>query len=211
MTETERTTSEAPRLCTQCAVRPPMFKLAEGSHFLCLDCYRTLAAVLDQQNAELERVMNYMGAQMEAAVGLPGLVPRFPERRPPINAQQLGGTVNNIQLNSSVVGAINTGTVEQLQASLTQISVGADQQLARELAKFVEAVAQADGLDDERKNEIAEQVEFLAEQVASMPETRKPSAVKAVMAAVKEAAMMVSGLGAAWGVVEPLLRAALGN
>jgi len=95
-----------------------MFMVSEG-HALCLRCYHEFVDIHQKKIEETERVLNYLAGQIEVSLGTPGRLPRFPERRSPILAPQIGGTVTNIQFSNSVVGAINTGTIEHLQVSLS--------------------------------------------------------------------------------------------
>jgi hypothetical protein len=180
------------------------------AHALCLSCYHTFMTINQQKIEETERMLNYLAGQVEASVGMPLGLPRFPERRAPILAHQIGGMVTNIQFSNSVVGAINTGTIEHLQVSLSQISTGESRELAEALARFVEEAAASEELSPEQKNELAEQTDFVAEQVSLPKEGRRLAAVKAVLGTMKDTALTVTALGAAWDRIEPLLRAVFG-
>ena len=46
-----------------------------------LDCYIRFQNVMDQQLEEHERHLNYLAAEMESVVGLPGILPRYPARQ----------------------------------------------------------------------------------------------------------------------------------
>jgi hypothetical protein len=77
------------------------------------------------------------------------------------------------------------------------------------LARFVEEAAASEELSPEQKNELAEQTDFVAEQIA-LQEGRRLAAVKAVLGTMKDTALTVTALGAAWEKIEPLLRAVFG-
>jgi len=78
------------------------------------------------------------------------------------------------------------------------------------LARFVEEAAASEELSPEQKNELAEQTDFVAEQIALPKEGRRLAAVKAVLGTMKDTALAVTALGVAWERIEPLLRAVFG-
>jgi hypothetical protein len=78
------------------------------------------------------------------------------------------------------------------------------------LARFVEEAAASEELSPEQKNELAEQTDFVAEQIALPKAGRRLAAVKAVLGTMKDTALTVTALGAAWEKIEPLLRAVFG-
>lgn len=85
-------------------------------------------------------------------------------------------TLNNITVNDSVVGVINTGQVQQLDVAVDVIRNAGDSSLADALRQLSQAVIDAPDLELERKKDAIEQVAFLAEQ-ASLPKEQRQSSI----------------------------------
>ena len=60
---------------------------------------------------------NRAAADLESIVGLPGMLPRI--QIPPLPSAPL--TLNNIKVDNSVVGSINTGNVRAIDVNLTYL------------------------------------------------------------------------------------------
>ncbi len=84
---------------------------------LCLDCYIRFQNVQLQQQEMYERQINYLTSEMKSAVGLPCILPKYPERCAVI--QSGGVTLNNIHVTNSEIGVLNTGNIENVDATVT--------------------------------------------------------------------------------------------
>ena len=62
-------------------------------------------------------MLNYLTTEIEAVDGLPRLFPRYKVSSPVYHKGDL--ILNNINIQNSNVGAINTGNVESIDVSLT--------------------------------------------------------------------------------------------
>jgi hypothetical protein len=150
--------------------------------------------------------MNYALDEMDNVTGLPLSGPRMqvPEipKGPPI--------LNNIKVDNSVVGSINTGNVQAIDVNLTYLhSVGNDK--ARDALKVLtEAVVNDTSVSDTQKNELLDQITFLSEQTVAGAKDRKPGLIKATFSALTEAAHTVTSMAGAWQVAEPILRSLFG-
>src|SRR6266566_7973511 len=141
--------------CSQCG-KPSIFKYDFG--LLCLDCHLKLQQANEIALTALERQANSLIDQMEMISGVP-LGGRYPARKPPLDHT---GDMNirPILLNNSVVGNINHGIVQNLNANLENITI-MNQSYARDIKDFIEKVAKDQALTHEQKEEVAEKVEFL--------------------------------------------------
>lgn len=119
--------------CHQCS-KPAMHLVGSGNAQvpLCLDCNLKHVQLITMQNDMLERQMNYLTDYMDMVVGLPGLSPKFPERK---NVTIGGITLNNIKIDRSTVGVVNTGSIETVDSAVTVLKQSGDPQLA---AAFLE-------------------------------------------------------------------------
>jgi hypothetical protein len=160
----------------------PAIAIAAGLP-LCVDCnLKFQQASQIQENSAKQRI-NFLLDQADAVSGLSGVMGRY-EITPPV---ELHGPINfhNINVDRSVVGAINTGNVEKMEVALNEIHAhNTNPQLENSLKQFTEAVLMDATLSAQSKNEIVEQLAVLAAEVAKPKESRSAGVVKAVLKSV---------------------------
>ena len=143
---------------------------------------------------------------MERQVRLPGLLPRYPARRPAPVVQQTGPiNFQHIRVEKSTIGAINTGTIQQLDVAIGQAEGAGAGALAGAVKTLAEAFMQSKELDDARKNEALEQLTLLTEQVRLPAQQRKPGLIRAALGALKDTATTAAGLLSVWEKAKPYL------
>lgn len=184
--------------CNQCG-GTPMYQLEEG-HLLCLDCYSKFQQVNQLQLNNLYIQANRAAESIEAATGMPGMVPRF--RVQPSNI--FTGNINDIKINNSTIGSVNTGNIDKLNVTLSNINASHSAELASSIKQFVEEVLSSP-LETEKKNEIIEVVESITAEVATDKETRKQSVIKSLMNAVKDYVTPVNALATLWTNIQKLI------
>ena len=106
---------------------------------LCVDCNLKLAQAQQIRDRGLKQQANFLIDQMEARVGMPGVLPRYEIDTPVIHQGPMN--FHNINVDRGVVGAINTGNVEKMEVALNDIHANnQDPQLENSLKQFTEAV-----------------------------------------------------------------------
>lgn len=100
--------------CAQCN-KIAIFVVGDGKVPLCIDCYLKLQQAIELEDRRLKEMMNYLTDHIEAAIGLYGILPRFPTSRPIVRQGPL--TLNNININRSTIGTINTGEIKNLDSN----------------------------------------------------------------------------------------------
>jgi len=81
---------------------------------LCLDCHLKLVQATTLENDMLTREMNFLIGMAEATSGVYGAIPKYPERK----VVQMGNVaLNNIKIDRSSIGVLNTGTIGTLDAA----------------------------------------------------------------------------------------------
>jgi len=185
--------------CSQCG--KPAVVLAAGNP-LCVDCNLKLQQAISMRHAMLAQQMNFLLDEAEAVTGIYGVMPRYRVPQPIIHQ----GTMNfhNIRIDKSVVGAINTGHVQQIDVALSHIKLTGDPELEKSLAGFTEAVANSTALSAVAKNELLEQIAVVAEQAAMPKESRSWGILKALVTSIGTQAA-VAGLGELWDKIKPML------
>ncbi|MBE3125310.1 MAG: hypothetical protein IMZ57_06590 [Acidobacteria bacterium] len=183
--------------CYNCD-KSAMFAMGpEGQQaLLCLDCYIRYQNIQLQQQKMYERQINYITSQMESAVGLHGILPRYPERRSII---QTGGvTLNNIHVTNSEIGVLNTGNIENVDATVTVLKNEGNAELAAAVSALSEAVIRSSEINADRKNQIMELLAALSEEAVAPREKQKKSVVKAVIGQIGEVLGGVSSVLGLW-------------
>ncbi len=171
---------------------------------VCIDCKYKFDQTQWMQFAQNAAMINYLEREMSDSVGLRSsgnsiVIPRAPI--PPINYNNQSVTVSG-----GTVGAINFGSVQEIQVSLQSLNETGDASLVEAMREFAEVLLNANDVSPDAKNEILEQAATLTAQAAEKPEARKLGTVKAVFAALKEGASAIGSVADAWKGVEPLVR-----
>lgn len=154
------------------------------------------------------RMINFLMGQMETLSGLHGLYPRIQVPDPAPVVQTGPVNLHNINIDNSVVGAINTGTVQQLDVSISDIRTAGEQDLAEAIKGFTEAVlALTTEIDDDERQQILGEMTFRADEIKRPPQERKTGMAQMVMQRLKETATTMTASSVAWHHLEPLLSA----
>jgi hypothetical protein len=162
---------------------------------LCLDCS------LRQQNAAAQQIKLLMQLQEGARADMDDML-GLPRRQPaPVVVQRGPMTFNNISVNKSVVGAINTGNVQSIDVAIRDIKqkgTPAAAEMAKALKEFTEATLQATDLEQTAKNDLVEQVAFLTDQLRTKSADRKTGMVSRTLTTIGTAASTSNALVALW-------------
>ena len=186
--------------CRECG-KPSMYQLSNGA-VICLECMDRFQ--LEQNTARINFLLGEVESITGAAVGSIGSrieITKVVQRQPI--------TFNNIRVDQSVVGAINTGQAQAIDVALSYVKQTGDPALSELLQEFAQAVLDSRELDQAIRKAIVEQLFFLISQVLAKSERKRPAIVSAVLKSVKEALSAFSGLVILWEKLEPVLRQAL--
>lgn len=156
--------------CCQCDT-PAMYQIGENNVPLCLDCYFKLTQIRQQEFENSERMINYLNDELSSIVGFPPDGHRFPPRPRPV---VIAGTkLNNISVNNSVVGTINTGSIGTVDQSITALVQNGEQGLAEAVKGLSEAILQSGDLTRNQKNELVEILSVVAKESAAPKDARR--------------------------------------
>jgi hypothetical protein len=173
-----------------------MYQLTNGA-LICLQCIERFQF---EQNAAM---VNFLLGKMESSSGgspleIPKLVPHH----------QLV-TFNNIRVDRSIVGAINTGQAQAIDVGLSYVKQTGDPALSEMFQEFAQALLDSKELDQAARKAIIEQLSFLISQLLAKPEQKRAAIVGAVLKSIKETLSAFSELVTLWEKLEPLLRQVL--
>jgi hypothetical protein len=214
MRQTMSAAKTKPPLCSQCGGKPAIGEV--GGQPLCVECYTKLqTAHAAAQNTALHQVrhamamMNYSEDLMWSMTGF-GRPPG--SRRVQIPAMPATGpvTLNNIKLNNSIVGSINTGNVRDIEINLGQLHDAGLDKLSNAITALSQAVVDDKQATAEEKNALLEQVAFLSSQATAAAQQRKPGMIKAAIGAIASTATTITGIAGTWQACEPLLKTIFG-
>ncbi len=156
----------------------------------------------------IERELNYISAEMESITGIPNILPRYSERRTIIHT---GGVIlNNIHVSNSEIGVLNTGTIGNVDATVTVLKSEGNSELASAVAALSEAVIKSSQIANDSKNQILELLGALSEEAVVPKEKRKPSVAKALLTELSGILGGVSVLAELWGKAKTLFEQLLG-
>jgi hypothetical protein len=106
-------------------------------------------------------------------------------------AMQKSHTFNNIRVENSQVGVINTGNLARIDAAVT-MTRGSDAELIGECIKrLTQGVLEEQTLDPTKKAEIIELVEALSDQVVR---GRKKSVMSSILQSIRDRTSDVAGI-----------------
>ena len=156
-----------------------MYRVGEQGIPLCLDCYFKISQIQQQEAETNERMMNYLSDQIASSVGMPPIGPRFPPRPKPVIVA--GTKLNNISVNNSVVGTINTGSIGTVDQSISALVQTGEAELAEAIKVLSEAILQSGDLTSNQKNELVESLSVISKEAATPKEIRKNTVALALL------------------------------
>jgi hypothetical protein len=186
-----------------------MYVVGEQEIPLCLDCYFKLSQIQQRETENNERMINYFSDQISSSVGLPPMGPRFPPR--PQTVVVAGAKLQNIHVNNSVVGTINTGSIGAVDQSISALVQSGEPELAEAIKSLSVAILQSADLTQNNKNELIEALSAISREAATPSELRQNTvAVVLLERAIKitELANDITDVCAKWW---PVLAAVFGS
>jgi hypothetical protein len=186
--------------CSQCD--KPAFYEMENGLLLCIDCNLKVQDIADRVYARNAATLNQLAGQMEATTGVSGVIPRFEIPQPKIHT---GLTVHNIKIDNSVVGAINTGQIKNLNVALDNVQNAGSPELANALQKLTEAVLASSELSPDKKTSAIEHLSHIATQAALPKDKRQKAISTTIIEGLERIISVSSGLLGIWQIVKPLV------
>jgi len=172
----------------------------------CLDCAEKMSqiAARPQQEQLLESIqrrqmMNFILEQAEGmSAGPPGFLGRFPIPEIPPRTIKGNITLNNISIDRSTIGILNTGQIQQIDLNISKLSQRNQIDIAEALKVLTSAIASTQGLSAEGRNELVEQLHELSDQAVLRPNQRKLGVIRAIIAGLSSSLNSVSALATIW-------------
>lgn len=197
------------KLCSQCKKYEAFYLY--GDHLLCLNCYERLKKIeIDEYNM-LATEENRLMDEMDAVTGVYGVTPRIKllNTLPLVDNRKI--TYNNIKVDNSVIGAINTGEIKQLDVSIDYLKNKGHDELAQLIQELTETIINWQEKDDVLKGEILEQLNFLVTEAKLIKEKRKYGIIKSTLHGLTDAIALIPTAILIWDKIQPILNKILGS
>lgn len=177
--------------CYQCA-NPAMYQVGDQNIPLCLNCYAKVAHIQQQQLENHERMLNYISDEMDMTIGIGPMGPRFPPRPRPVHVGDV--RLNNISVNNSVVGTINTGSIGGLDQSISTLTQLNQADLAQAFKALSEAILQSGDLTQNQRNELIESLNVISRETATPAEQRQNTVALSLLERAEKITSMASDI-----------------
>jgi hypothetical protein len=136
--------------------------------------------------------------------GVSGIVPRYSFPKPIYH--QGDTTFNNINVQNSNIGAINTGYVKSIDVSLSVISKQRNDNVTSLLKTLTEAVINHNNINEKSKNEILENLAFISEEITKPVENQKKSILKNTYSVISDLLSNSANIFTIWKALEDLIK-----
>ena len=192
--------------CSQCNT---LAVLKMKGIYLCIDCFSKLQEANYLTHIQLASICNQLLDDMDDIAGLPRTGGRYQiPTRTTIKAGQT--TFNNIRVNDSIVGTINTGNVQKLDSRVSAMRGENKQELANAIQQLTQAILNTPDLQPSDKDSALECLSFLSDQ-ALTPETERQSTIGRTIVSTLEKILANTGsIASIWSVVKPLFDSLFG-
>ena len=119
--------------------------------------------------------------------------------------------MNNFNISNSQIGVLNTGTIQNVDATVTVLKSSGDAALAAALAELAQAIISSNDIVVATKNQALELLNELGEQAVAPKDRRRPSVTRTVLAEVGSIIGGIASLTALWERFKSVLESILGG
>ena len=167
---------------------------------------------LAEQQRQSAAMLNYLSDYADEVVGLPVLSPRLQMPQPKAQVFHHGNmnTFNNINVDRSTVGSINTGSINSIDVTLGQLGQGGAGEITASIKEFTEALLQEAQVANETRTAMLEQLAFVSEQLLTPEDQQKKSVIRQTWNSLTAEAGRFTSLAAALEKIKTTIGPVLG-
>jgi hypothetical protein len=159
-------------------------------------------------------MMNFILENAEGmSAGPPGFLGRVPVPQMPSRTIKGNITLNNINIDRSTIGVLNTGQMQEIQqidVNISKLDQRAEADVAEALKALTEAIVSNQDISVEQRSELVEQLHELSDQALLPPNQRKIGIVRAIVVGLSSSLNAVSGLATIWATWGATIRSSFG-
>ncbi|MDP6924133.1 MAG: hypothetical protein QGI94_05035 [Candidatus Scalindua sp.] len=111
--------------------------------------------------------------------------------------------MDNIKVDSSIVGVLNTGSIQSVDASITNLKQGGNEQLAEALSTLTDSVIASSDLLDKTKDELIEILSYISSELTVPPEQIRKAIAKSVIKKFEDTINVSAKLTQLWTTWRP--------
>ena len=185
--------------CSQCD-KSAILKIQNNP--LCVDCYSKFEQANSLRYAQLAALHNQTLDDIDDIAGLPVTSGRLKIPKPiTVNTGQT--TYNNIQVDNSVIGTINTGNIEKLDVMMSVMRNGNNQELANALQQLTQAIIDSSDLKSSDKDSAIEWLSYLSSQALTQETDRQSTIIRAAISTLEQILSKAGSVASIWSAIKP--------
>lgn len=192
--------------CFNCE-KPATYEV--GPRSFCIDCFETILRIEERRREERQlqsiqraNMFNFILERAEGmSVGPPGFLGRMPVPQIALPNVKREITLNNINIDRSTIGILNTGQmqeVEKIDVSVSILGQTNETDIAEAFRALTEAIVSNGEVSAELRSELLEQIQELSSRALLPPDQRKTGVIRPFVDAVSSGLNTVSALATIW-------------
>ena len=155
----------------------------------------------NERFAQLMAYRNYLSELMGVMTGVPLSLPQVRIPQPIYQNVNRGPTLNHINIDRSIIGMLNTGSiqdVQQIDINVKTIAEAGQVDIANAIKALTEAVASSKDVSDQQRTEILDQLNLVSSEAAIPAPSRKTGIIKPVLTGLATGISAVGSLAKLW-------------
>ncbi len=113
--------------------------------------------------------------------------------------------MDNIKADSSKIGELNAGNIQSVDASITKLKQGDNEQLANALVILTDSVIASGDLQNKTKDDLIEILSFISSEATAPPEQLRKAIAKSVIKKFEDTISVSAKLTQLWTTWKPVI------
>jgi hypothetical protein len=192
-----------------------------GQRPFCVDCAEKMSQIAARQQQEQllrsvqsANMLNFLLERAESlSVGPAGFLGRMPVPQIAFPTVKRDIILNNIKIDRSTIGVLNTGqmqNIEKIDVNISRLGQTQQTDTAEAFRALTEAIVSSGEISKEQRSELVEQLQELSSQSLLQPAQRKTGVIRAVVTGLASTLNTVSALATIWATWGDTIRSGFG-
>jgi hypothetical protein len=118
--------------------------------------------------------------------------------------------MNNIKIEGSTIGVLNTGTIQTVDAAVTVLNKSGEQDAAGALTRVTEAIVKSDQISEADKNQLLELLSLVSTEATAPKEKRRAGAMRAIFGQISSLVSGTAAVAELWHKCQPVIKSLFG-